>query len=231
MSQPLIIDGVELTPVPEHPHTYRYTPLAATVARDNAGRAQISLIKAGTFAMLNCTTMWGVTGAALEVARAKLAAQLRLAEPSQVTLTPAPVEVGPVELLLGDGSGRFDTLLTAQSSGMPPYSAAFSATLTEAQRTSVEKALGGERGFLAVRYSVRESTAAVPHHADIDPEHLVQQHHGDQDHGFRDIDLARDEHRGGQRPFRRIAAGSRVIGEILSRRCRRLGHRRLSNPE
>lgn len=161
MHQSLIIDGVELTPVAEHPNTYRYKPLAATVARDDSGRAQFTLIKAGPIAMLSCTTQWGMPGPALETVREKLATQLRLSAPSQITLVPAGVAVGPVELLIGDGSGTFSTLLTNQSSGMPPYHTAFNATLTEAQCTAVEKAVVGKHGFLAVRYSVTESTAAA----------------------------------------------------------------------
>jgi hypothetical protein len=111
--------------------------------------------------MLALTTMWGVTGDALEAIRAKLAARLNLPGPEQVTLTPAMVEVGEVALLLGDGAGSFQPFLTGHSSGAPPYNTAFNAALSENQKSAVKKALGGERGYLAVRYEVTDRSAAA----------------------------------------------------------------------
>lgn len=153
---PLTIDHVELTPVPGEPRAYFYRPVAAGIASDANGKKQISLIEAGPVAMLALTGMWGVEGTALEAVRGKLAAQLNLADPKTITLRPALVDVGDVELRLSDGAGNLKPFLKTTSSGMPPYPAAFNSMLTAEQTPTVKRALKGERGLLRLRYTVVE---------------------------------------------------------------------------
>ncbi len=153
---PLTIDHVELTPVPGEPRAYFYRPTVAGIASTANGKKQISLIEAGPVAMLALTAMWGVEGAALETVRGKLAARLNLADSNAIILRPALVDVGEVELLLGDGSGDLKPFLKTTSSGMPPYAAAFNTMLTAEQTPTIKKALKGERGLLRVRYTVVE---------------------------------------------------------------------------
>ena len=152
----LTIDGVELTPIPSETRAYFYRPVAAGIAGGANGRKQVSLIEAGPVAMLTLTAMWGVDGEALEAVRGKIAKSLNIPDVGAVILRPAQVDVGEVELRLGDGSGNFNPFLKTTSSGMPPYTAAFNAMLTADQAPKVKKALNGERGFLGLRYVVTE---------------------------------------------------------------------------
>lgn len=155
-TSPLIIDGVELTPVPDEPRTYFYRPVAAGIASDANGKKQISLIEAGPVAMLALTAIWGVEGTALEAVRDQLAAQQNLSDSNVIILRPALVDVGQVELQLDDGSGILKPFLKTTSSGMPPYAAAFNTMLTAEQTPMVKRALKGERGLLRLRYAVVE---------------------------------------------------------------------------
>ncbi|CUS37824.1 hypothetical protein COMA1_40275 [Candidatus Nitrospira nitrosa] len=170
---PLIIDGVELSQVPDEPRAYFYRPTAAGIASDTTGRKQISLIEAGTVVMISLTTQWGVEGPELETVRNKLASKLNFADAHVVTLRPALVEVGEVELLLSDGSGNFKPFLKATSSGMPPYAAAFNTMLTADQAPTIKKALKGERGLLRLRYTVTERT--MKHSTQSATEHMVHE--------------------------------------------------------
>lgn len=154
----LILDGVELTSVPNEPRAYFYRPIAAGIANDATGRKQISLIEAGTVTMLSLTAQWGVEGSTLETVREKLATQLKLADTNAVTLRSALVEVGEVELWLTDTSGNLKPFLKATSSGMPPYATAFNTMLTAEQAPIIKKALKGERGLLRLRYTVTDRT-------------------------------------------------------------------------
>jgi hypothetical protein len=156
----MVIDDITLATVPGEPLAFIYEPRSATVARDEAGRAQFSLIVAGQSAMFSCTTMWGVSGPALERVRGKLAARLKIADSATISLRHAPVEVGDVSLVLGDGSGSFAPFLSGRSSGAPPFHTVFNAMLTGDQRSAVEQAVAGKRGYLAVRYDVRPSAEA-----------------------------------------------------------------------
>ncbi|MET0854407.1 MAG: hypothetical protein ABWY30_07225, partial [Microterricola sp.] len=154
------IDGVRLTPVAGQPATWAYRPDAAGIAPGPGGRPQFTLIEAGPVAMLALTAMWGVVADRLEAVRAKLAERARLPV-RQVTLSPAAVDVHEVSLLLGDGAGAFTPLANTTSSGAPPHHAAFNVTLDAGQLERVKKAVAGKRGWLAVRYVVRNQPPAV----------------------------------------------------------------------
>lgn len=135
---------------------WRYRPRAPGLARGADGRAQFALVGAGAVTMLALTASWGVPAAALEAVRAELAARAQVPA-AQLGLAPAPVEVGAVRLLLGDGAGGFEELAQARSSGVPPYHAAFNVMLDAEQAARVRKALAGERGWLELRYEVRDA--------------------------------------------------------------------------
>lgn len=134
---------------------WRYRPRAPGLARGADGRAQFALVGAGAITMLALTASWGVPAATLDAVRAELAARAQVPA-AQLGLAPAPVEVGTVRLLLGDGAGGFEELAKAQSSGVPPYQAAFNVMLDAERAAKVRKALGGERGWLQLRYEVRD---------------------------------------------------------------------------
>jgi len=135
---------------------WRYRPRAPGLARGGDGRAQFSLIGAGAVTMLALTASWGVPAATLDAVRAELAARAQL-PPAQLSLSPEPVEVGTVRLMLGDGAGGFEELAKTQSSGAPPYHAAFNLMLDAEQAAKVRKALSGERGWLELRYETRSA--------------------------------------------------------------------------
>ena len=90
--------------------------------------------------------------------RADLAERAQL-PPAQLSLSPEPVQVGTVRLMLGDGAGGFEELAKTQSSGAPPYHAAFNLMLSAEQAAKVRKALGGERGWLELRYETFDAPA------------------------------------------------------------------------
>ena len=137
---------------------WRYRPRAPGLARGGDGRAQFSLIAAGPVIMLALTASWGVPAATLDAVRADLAARAQL-PPAQLSLSPEPVQVGTVRLMLGDGAGGFEELAKTQSSGAPPYHAAFNLMLSAEQAAKVRKALGGERGWLELRYETLDAPA------------------------------------------------------------------------
>ncbi len=143
-----VIEGVTVTP--QDAESWLYWPNAAEVARNADGAPQATLVAAGPGAFFALTTALRPDPATLERVRASLAS----GRSSPARLGPAPITVGAVELLLGDGAGTFRTVATATSSGAPPWSAAFNAVLDPVQAEAAKKAMAGERGWLAVRYPI-----------------------------------------------------------------------------
>ncbi|MGH8081255.1 MAG: hypothetical protein ACREP7_11820 [Lysobacter sp.] len=140
------------------PADWRYRARAPRLALSADGRAQFTLIAAGPITMLALTAMWGVPSSTLDAVRAELAARAQLPI-ERIGLSPAPVEIGEVRLMLGDGRGQFEELAKARSSGAPPYHAVFNLMLDQAQAEKVRKALKGEHGWLELRYA---ATEAIP---------------------------------------------------------------------
>lgn len=138
---------------------WRYRARAPGLARGGDGRAQFTLIAAGAVTMLALTASWGVPAEALDAVRAELAARAQV-PPAQLSLSPAPIEVGAVRLMLGDGAGAYEELAKVRSSGTPPYHAAFNLMLDQDQAAKVRKALSGERGWLELRYEARDAAEA-----------------------------------------------------------------------
>ncbi len=154
-----ILRGVQLSPVDGQARTWEYRALQPNIALTEDGHAQFTMIAAGSITMLALTTIWGVNADTLEAIRADLAAANGCTS-TQVILTPSRIEANTVALQLGDGSGVFETVATAQSSGAPPYHAAFSLMLDAGQAEKARKALAGNTGWLAVRYELTGGYAA-----------------------------------------------------------------------
>ncbi|MFD1296899.1 hypothetical protein ACFQ4Q_09690 [Lysobacter gummosus] len=140
------------------PTSWLYRPRAPQLALSADGRAQFTLIGAGPVTMLALTAMWGVPSATLDAVRTELAARAQVPV-AQLSLSPAPIEIGEVRLMLGDGQGHYVELAKARSSGVPPYHAAFNLMLDQAQAEKVRKALNGEHGWLELRYAATEAIA------------------------------------------------------------------------
>ena len=154
-----ILRGVQLSPVAGQAHTWEYRALQPNIALTADGRAQFTMIAAGSVTMLSLTTMWGVDADTLESVRADLAAAEGCA-PAQVVLTPSRVEANAAALQFGDGQGGFTTVATATTSGAPPYHAAFNLMLDAQQAEKTRNALAGKTGWLAVRYELTGGYAA-----------------------------------------------------------------------
>lgn len=139
--------------------SWQYRPRAPGIAPGSDGRVQFTLVGAGPVTMLALTAMWGVPSATLDSIRAVLAGRANLPV-AQVSLTQAPVEIGEVRLMLGDGKGEYVELAKTRSSGVAPYHAAFNLVLDKTQAEKVRKAMEGERGWLELRYAVTDAASA-----------------------------------------------------------------------
>lgn len=164
--------GVLLTPIKDQPGAWEYRPKQPGIATTEDGNAQFTMIAAGSITMLSLTTIWGVPTKTLESVRADLATAGGCPS-NKILLSPAAIDAGTAELQFGDGNGVFSTVSTAQSSGSPPFHAAFNLMLDQAQAEKVHKALSGERGWFGVRYTlVGQATptreASATHEASID---------------------------------------------------------------
>ncbi|MEH6415751.1 hypothetical protein [Pseudomonas sp. CGJS7] len=152
------IGGVWIAPG-DGPMSWTYRARAPSVAPGADGRPQFAMIGAGAVTVLALTAMWGVPAATLDALRAELAARAQV-PPAQIQLSPAPVEVGEVRLMLGDGHGEYVQLAKAACSGVPPYHAAFNLMLDQTQAEKVRRALNGEHGWLELRYAATDAAAA-----------------------------------------------------------------------
>ena len=135
-------------------HSYYYLPLQADVDRDADGRPMFSLIAFGALGYLMCTAVWRAADRALEALRNEIARRNDFGDPSTIELAFAPVDMARCDLLMGYSSGEFQTIATNSTSGLPPYSAVFSVTLTEEQFASAAAAVNGQAGYLAIEYDV-----------------------------------------------------------------------------
>ena len=154
-----ILHEVQLSPVDGQPRTWQYRALRPSIALTPDGRAQFTMIAAGSITMLSLTTMWSVSAETLETIRAELAAANGCTA-AQIVLTPSTIEANAAVLQFGDGSGVFSTVATAASSGAPPYHAAFSLMLDAEQAEKARSALAGKTGWMAVRYALTGGYAA-----------------------------------------------------------------------
>ncbi|MGJ7903923.1 hypothetical protein [Lysobacter sp. 1R34A] len=147
--------GVWVAPADEAA-SWHYRARSPGLASGPDGRPQFTLMSAGSVVMLALTSAWGVPAATLDAIRVELAARAQLPL-ERVTLRQAPVTVEGASLLLGDGHGAYVALAHSESSGVPPYHAAFNLMLDGEQAAKVRKALQGEHGWMAVRYSVADA--------------------------------------------------------------------------
>lgn len=146
-----VIEDAVFSPVPGATHAWHYRARHPGIAADG-GTPQISLISAGGIHMLSLTAIWGVPSPQLEAARGLLAAEAGV-DAARIELRPSPHAVGEVVLRFGDGAGAWEEAARTQSSGMPPYHAAFSLMLDDARADKVRRALGGEAGLFGVAYA------------------------------------------------------------------------------
>lgn len=146
-----VIEDAVFSPVPGETNVWHYRARHPGIAADG-GTSQITLISAAGIHMLSLTAIWGVPTPQLEAARAALAAEAGI-DAARIELRPSPHAVGDVVLRFGDGAGAWEDAARTQSSGMPPYHAAFSLMLDDARADKVKRALAGEAGLFGVAYA------------------------------------------------------------------------------
>ncbi len=98
------------------------------------------------------TAVWRATDKVLEALRNEIVVRNKISNQSTIKLSVAPVHVARCNLLMSDSSGQFQEIATSSTSGIPPYSAVFNATLTEEQIAYATAAVNGRAGYLAIEY-------------------------------------------------------------------------------
>jgi hypothetical protein len=130
---------------------WRYLPLSPTPQRNEAGRANVTVMDAGGMVMLTIGARLQADEAELAAARKLIAGRAGLSE-AQVDLRPAEASVTAASLrLIAPGHGETE-LATARPSNLPPYATAFSAMLQGDRAAAVKAALPA--GRVVVRYEV-----------------------------------------------------------------------------
>ena len=133
-------------------NVYNYLPITPEPETSPAGRPTLTNIPLGQGGLLQLGTRLEAKDETLEALRKELAGRLGLAEPSQVTLDMAPLQVKAALLEVGDGTGTFTEAGHSDTSGFPPYTALFSLHTDANQQNAVVAALNGRARFLQVWY-------------------------------------------------------------------------------
>jgi hypothetical protein len=157
--------GVDLYSDPDNPRFLRYLPGSPSPETGPDGRPTLLVVASDRGAILQLGALWGLT----DTTRAALREALADSHPelAQLDLQPAPASVAGVTLSLAASDGTLHPLATSSSSGMPPFSAVFSAQLDAEQKAQAIAALQGRRGTLLVDYAVAlppSVAAALPDH-------------------------------------------------------------------
>lgn len=151
-------EGILYWPGPGGGAHWVYLPLFAAPQRNPDGSIQAQLFAAGEAGFLSLAAVWEARPEALERLRAALRAGLP-PEAGPVMLSFAPVAVAGARLMLCGDAGEAREIARSDTSGMPPWSAFLSATLSGAERAAATAALGGQEGRLAVVY---DATLPLP---------------------------------------------------------------------
>ncbi|MEO0516023.1 MAG: hypothetical protein AAF171_01845 [Cyanobacteria bacterium P01_A01_bin.116] len=145
-------------PNPDRPNAYYYLPRQLQPQRDSAQDPTLNLVSVGSGAYLQLSVHWEAEAFALKALRQRIAEQQMLektsVDPSSLLLSFAPVTVQHVSLRLGDGTGNWQELQRAKSSGFPPYTTLFNLQLNAEQHTQVAAALNGRTEFCQISYTV-----------------------------------------------------------------------------
>jgi hypothetical protein len=141
--QPVVIDGITLEPASADGQQWMYVPSGPVLELGPRDTPMLSVIEAGPVAFLQCTARVALSDAA----RARLLARLQEVRPAATTLDVAPISVERVALELKTAEG-WNRLADSRSSGMPPWTAALSATLNPAALMAIKSAVAGKPGYI-----------------------------------------------------------------------------------
>ena len=155
----LTIDGVTLSPTTDD-RAWTYLPVRPVIERAATGEPMFSIIEAGPVAFLQCTARLALH----EDVRARLLERLKAQRPDADRLEPAGIVVGRIALEINDGNA-WTAISESTGSGMPPWNAAFAATLAPAALAAVKAAAAGESGHvrLTASYTPVGAPAAYRH--------------------------------------------------------------------
>jgi hypothetical protein len=160
--QPVVIDGITLEPASADGQKWMYVPSGPVLELGPRDTPMLSVIEAGAVAFLQCTARVALNDAP----RARLLARLQQVRPAAKTLEISPILVERVALELKTADG-WNQLAASRSSGMPPWTAALSATLNPAALAAMKSAVAGERGHIRLTARiVRTPMPAVYQHAE-----------------------------------------------------------------
>ncbi|GAA5204765.1 hypothetical protein [Microbacterium jejuense] len=141
---------------------WRYTSLAPWPQLGPDGTPLVSLLRAGSVAMVQLGVQLDPPGAVLERARAAVEAAVA----ASITLDSGLDGVDRVDVVLDAGPGE-RIVATSAGSGYPPYTAVFSFRPEGADLDAVAAALGGESGRVEIRYRARRDGGEVRISADL----------------------------------------------------------------
>ena len=142
----------------ENEQLFYYLPTAPIPETDLNGEPTAILWLLSDTSRLQIGVSLSAEDTQLEALRQALANRQDV-EPALIRLSPAPVSVRQVTLMLMDNGDRILTD-NSSSSGYPPYSALFQTVLTDAQAAQVSAAFGGRGDILLITYELVFSTDA-----------------------------------------------------------------------
>jgi hypothetical protein len=157
------IDGVILYQAEDEPHTWLYLPGKPMPEMSGRGRPTLHLYVSPSGGILQLGAQWTVPPTTLDHLRSEIA-QRSGQEEAEIRLQAALAAVNQATVEIGDGKGSSSAVATSASSGFPPFSAIFRASLDIEKKNAVVASLNGRAGFLTVRYQVN-ATSKVSAHA------------------------------------------------------------------
>lgn len=151
--------GLHCTPVAGEERSWYYLPRQPDVRRDAMGAAQLTLVDTGVTAYLLFTATWAAPEEDLEALRQALVVRLGEHGPERIRLSFAPLGDVRCAVLVGDGTGSFETIAGSATSGLPPYDAVFNLVLTGSRTAAARGAAAGRTDLLALEF---EANLGVP---------------------------------------------------------------------
>jgi hypothetical protein len=132
--------------------SYHFLPKIPDLARDSDRQPMLTFFDVGASGYLLLTARWDAPEGDLDALRHELA--LRISEPDAagIRLSFAPVRSPRCQVLIGDGSGSYQSLAISTTSGLPPYDAVFNLVLQNEHLLWAKAGLRGEPGFLGIEY-------------------------------------------------------------------------------
>lgn len=145
-------EAVHLFQSKDDPQTFYYVPGEPTPERSESGQPLVNLLISEQTGLVQLSTRWEVKTEQLEALRRPLHDRFPEVDPAAIRFSPAPISIEAVALMLMADDDQEEEVQSVTSSGFPPYTALFNATLNAAQKPRVVAALKGHTGLLKVVY-------------------------------------------------------------------------------